>query len=129
LRLVAVVLAAVPALPGTAQAQNRQPISTSLVECAAIFANFALSMADKGKPAAEVASTQKAADAFVAEAVAQATREGVADPRGHIVALGAEMAASWENRLADLAKFTENMDWIDYCAALGESRNILPIKN
>jgi hypothetical protein len=123
------MLAAVPAFAGAAPAQDSQPISTSLVECGAILAHVALSMADKGRPAADIGRAEAAMTAFVDEALVQASHEGVADPRRHIETLGVEMAAKWDDRFADLAKLSENMEWLDYCTALGESRNILPIGN
>ncbi|MEO1274329.1 MAG: hypothetical protein AAFV96_02710 [Pseudomonadota bacterium] len=114
-----IVLAAAPL-------QASQPISTSLMECGAIFDELADIAARRGRSAADIEKADKAAWAFREAALIEAEREGRAaealDP------VGVAMAKKWDGRFTDVLRLGENKDWIDYCNALGKDRGVLPIE-
>lgn len=111
-------------IAGAAQAQNRQPISTSLTECSVIFTELADLGTRRGKDQAMTDAALVSASLFIVEARAQAGREGVSEPYGHVQAEQARLTEKWSGRFSSLRLLGENKDWIDYCRALGKSRGL-----
>ncbi|TMV10245.1 hypothetical protein FGK63_04055 [Ruegeria sediminis] len=109
---------------GAAQAQNRQPISTSLTECSVIFTELADLGARRGKDEDTVNAALVSASLFLVEAREQAGREGTSEPYGHIQSEQDRLAEKWEGRFSSLILLNENKDWIDYCRALGKNRGL-----
>lgn len=109
------------------QAQNVQPISTSLAECAVIHHEIAGLRSARRRGAEKEALLREGVRLFREEAVRQAAAEGVADPEAHVAALEPDLAAKWSGRMSSLLKLRENYDWIEYCRALGEDRGIVPL--
>jgi hypothetical protein len=108
-----------------AVAQQRQPISTSLVECAAIYGEVADIGERRGKDAGEVASARNAAVRFSEAALVQAEAEGHGTPEIHLSPIYAQMESKWDGRFANPLRLSENTDWIDYCRALGRDKGVL----
>ncbi len=109
---------------GAAQAQNRQPISTSLAECSVIFTELAELGSRRGKDDDTVNAALVSASLFVVEAREQADLEGHTDPYRHIHSEQDRLTEKWDGRFSSLLRLSENKDWIDYCRALGENRGI-----
>ncbi len=124
-----ITLLAALALPGESAGQNRQPISTSLAECSAIYGAAAEIGARRGRETAEVRRALAASDRFLDAAVVEARQEGIAAPADHVARLCGEMSGKWSGRLSSASHFLENRDWLDYCDALGRDRGVLPLSN
>lgn len=108
-----------------AEAQNRQPISTSLVECAAIFGELATVGELRGRDASDVSQARDAAARFSEAALVQARNEGQRDPKAHLTPIHVEKERNWDGRFANPLKLSDNKDWIDYCRSLGRDRGLL----
>ncbi|WP_137703128.1 hypothetical protein [Marimonas lutisalis] len=107
-------------------AQNRQPISTSLTECAVIYEEIATEGARRGAMSRpEIPELQENAQRFRVEALAQARREGRRDPKSHLEEETTRLTSKWDGRFANLLEIRNNADWLDYCRALGRSRGIV----
>ncbi|MEM7524280.1 MAG: hypothetical protein AAF360_11075, partial [Pseudomonadota bacterium] len=65
--------------------------------------------------------------AFRTEAVAEASRENVADPQAHVGDWLARHEAKWSAQIRDPARLSDTKDWIDYCQALGRDRSVAGI--
>ena len=117
------------AVASAAAAQNVQPISVSLVECASIFDELATLGEQKGRSGKDVAKMRRAATIFRDEGAAQAESEGIADAGAHVIATTAEMDEKWQGRFGKVFLFHENKEWISYCEALGRDRGLLPIED
>ncbi len=125
---LAPVVAMSPAAP-PAFGQNVQPISTSLAECAVIYTEIAGLRPARRRSPEKQELMYAGADLFAEEAVRQASAEGIADPEAHVRDLRADLATKWSGRMSSLLKLRENVDWIEYCAALGEDRGLLPLED
>jgi len=114
---------------GTANAQGRQPISTSLVECAAIYAELATLAERRGRDETDIGHATDMSVRFAEAALRQAGGEGRSDPQAHLSTIFSEMERKWNGRFSNPMKLSENKDWIDYCRALGRDRGILARPN
>lgn len=72
----------------------------------------------------EIESLSVSAEAYAADAVAQAGREGVADPQAHIGLVLDQKRDDWSGRLSSPWKLRENKEWLDYCRSLGRHRGL-----
>ena len=116
------------------QAQASQPISVSLAECSTIFEVMSISAAEKGKPDKQIQRMRKGAEAFKNDAYKRASTEGRSDAKSFIDNKLIELNQKWTERwltssdMKALSQMDETMEWVQYCAALGKERKILPIK-
>ena len=109
-------------------AQNVQPISHSLTDCAVLLSEFAdrldrrpFRRADKTSPD----EIRAWSDDFLEEAVHQAEREGLPDGEAHVIALMDEVTPRWRKDVNRLVPTRETLDWFSYCRALGLDRRII----
>ncbi|WP_281972563.1 hypothetical protein [Ruegeria faecimaris] len=109
---------------GAADAQNRQPLSTSLTECSVIFTEQAELRARRNKDQTTTDAVLASAALFVVEARDQAAMEGIKNPYKHIQSAQVRLSETWHVRFGNLALLNENKDWIDYCRALGKDRGL-----
>ncbi len=124
---LAVSAAFLSAIAGTAIAQNSQPISTSLAECSAIFGEVARMGANRGRDRAETARLDMSADLFFDNAIIQAGAEGFEDPDSRVEQTYTAMVEKWSGQFSSLWNLRKNLDWINYCRALGEDCGFLPL--
>ncbi|MEL7465926.1 MAG: hypothetical protein AAFN79_17780 [Pseudomonadota bacterium] len=101
----------------------RQPISVSLAECSAIYGEMS-GFTSAGSTPERKAKAAALSVAFRDEAVAEATREKVADPQAHVGDWLARHEAKWSAQIRDVTRLSETKDWIDYCKALGRDRGV-----
>ncbi|MSU88184.1 hypothetical protein GE300_00965 [Rhodobacteraceae bacterium 2CG4] len=125
MRRAAPILGCALILAPAAAAQNRQPISTSMVECAAIYGEMAGVAERRRRDAADIRLIRDGAARFAEAAADQARAEGHADAQAHLSPVYAGMARKWDGRLANPLHLFENRNWINYCRALGRDRGIL----
>ncbi len=111
-------------LAGMAQAQNRQPISISLLECHVIYEEIGNLSAARNR-GTDRDLVQGAARAFLEAAHVQASDEGHTDTRAWAGEHYPGLHEKWDGRFSELLTFAENKDWIDYCKALGRSRGVI----
>ncbi|MDQ2089417.1 hypothetical protein [Marimonas arenosa] len=125
-RKAGAALVVLPALiAGAVMAQNRQPISTSLAECAVIHEELVSVARRRGKPEGEVEKLVDDAVLFRTAAWSEARREGRHDPKAHVAAQGTRLGEKWQGQFGNIFRLRKNKDWIDYCHALGKSRGVL----
>lgn len=109
-----------------AQAQNKQAISKSMMECSAIYDVLYRAMAAKGRPADQLAKVEQMALNFITAAATQAQGEGVKDVATYIEESFAPLLAKWEERFTEILTLPDTLEWIQYCGALANDRDILP---
>jgi hypothetical protein len=123
MRAIAVcgALLAAPALA------EEPPLWAYLAECSAVFAAAAQSDGYVGATGDEVALVTRAAEAYLAHAVAAAGEAGQADPEADVASIMTYLTPRWENRIDRFLSVKSNLDWIDYCRRLGIDRGIVPL--
>ncbi len=123
MRTLAINLTCLCAALGPVRADAGQPISESLVDCAALFtiSNRAFperSDAGKGRVLEQFRET------LLAAAELRARSEGRKDPSGYVCELEAEKDALWDARGAFFVFSEEYRDWARYCRALSDHLGI-----
>ena len=81
----------------------------------------------RGRDRSSVDQADMAAGRFYEAAIDHARAEGVGDPEAHVALLCRPLNEKWQGRFSSVWKFRDNRDWLDYCAALGRDRGILPV--
>ncbi|MEM6932461.1 MAG: hypothetical protein AAF526_02635 [Pseudomonadota bacterium] len=108
-------------------AEARQPISVSLAECAVIYEELGRSETRKRGVTERSRKAENATEVFLTAAEEQAEAEGRADPAGFVSGWVPKHRAKWDDAFGSVLKFSENMEWVEYCGALGKDRGLLPI--
>ena len=114
---------------GAVSAQGRQPISTSMVECAAIYGELARIAERRGRDRADIRHATDMSVRFAEAALRQAASEGKSGAQDHLSTVFSETEQKWSGRFSNPMKLSDNKDWIDYCRALGRDRGILARPN
>lgn len=104
-------------------AQAGQPISESFVQCAQLVDSSNRWFPERrGSEKGE--KLRIASERLMAEAEAEARREGISDVPAYLAALSAEKAAFWDARGLPLLASEEFRDWMQYCNKLAASRGV-----
>ncbi len=117
----ALSLCLVASLAGTAHAG--QPISESMVDCAAIFSASNRWFPEKAGGEKGLALAH-AANRFLEAAMHEATAERRDDPAGFVADLLPQKEAAWDEKGMTFPFTQEFRDWADYCRALARDRKI-----
>lgn len=103
-----------------ASASASQPISESMVQCAALYGTAS----DWVQGDSHSARLQRAAGAFVIAAQAQAVQEGKSNPSEYVEDMWGYKNATWGVK-GKAYVFTQDFrDWTGYCKALARDRDI-----
>lgn len=112
--------------PAPAMAQQQQPISYSMVECAVIYSVISRSAKARGRDEDTIKRFGQMSANFMEAAAAQAAAEGVEDINAHITDIYKEVSPEWDSKLGSILQLPDTLEWIQYCGALAHSRGIVP---
>ena len=100
---------------------ERQPVSTSLADCAAITINLGLLAASTGSDVRREQAVRWTKE-FVALGYAQARAEGHGDPRAHFDDVLRARLPEWQPRLGEIFQLGDVGQWIDHCRRIANGR-------
>ncbi len=127
MKKTALAIAALVYLTSGQASAGKQPIATSMAECAAIYDVIGDLGEKRGESSTRIDRFRSGAVAFRSSAVERLTQQGASKPLQQVNGIYAAKRRKWSDKwltgksLSALRTLKEDKEWIPYCRKMGKN--------